>query len=436
MDGVEAFGKQATLGFQGYVRQQLNIVPEKHYRFVKVKDSPRVMCMYLLINPALLKSLMQMEQPLSMAMGLQKEHTARIRRYDGRVVRIELPKPRQLCFPIEDKDLPSRVGKAIVGCDLDGKNIFVDLAKPLQAHVLIAGMTGCGKTYLQRGIVSALCKAYTQSELGICIIDVTKRGILWSEFENKAHMLGSVVMDDMQALRTAAWFVRELDIRAENKMVPPAVPRLVLVIDEFADLVDGPVGQQIAQHLAKITQVGREYGIHCIVSTQHPIMSAMGSSLMKRQFGVRFIGKMDDGRAAQVAAGVDDCGAQYLSGAGDFILAREDILTRFQAAIPTSASINLLPVAMERREIDLTGIEDPALILSQVKVGRPEEALDMTIVGKYLGKLAEKGMPESMHTAGSWISPRIGASKAERHIKTAQLAYNALTAEGYRVIKE
>lgn len=434
MERIDAFANHALKGFAGYTHQQLNIIPDKNYRFVRIKNSPRVLSFYILVNPSYLKPLLQMEQELSMAMGLESKYTARIRRHQGRVLRVEIPKPSDLCFSIRDTDLPCRLHKAAVGSDLDGRSVFVDLSQPLQAHILIAGQTGSGKTVLQRNVVVALCRANETYQMEFCVVDVSKHGLKWHDLNGKAHLLHPVVVDEIEAVRVVSWFVKELDVRSEKGLVPPAAPRFVLVVDEFADLVDSYVGPAIIPQLAKLTQVGREYGIHCVVSTQHPTMEALGSSMAKRQFGVRFVGRVDDGKAAYIASGVEDSGAQYLSGAGDFIVVKEDMLTRFQVAVPTSGSVDKLPT-LEGRQLDLSGIEDPNLILRATRVGRPEDPLDMTIIGRYLGKLSERGMPESMHTAGSWIVPRIAASKAERHVKAANLALGALQEDGFEVLR-
>ena len=433
-DNVTNFAKHAMLGFKVYVGQQLKIQPNSGYRFIKVKDSPRVMCIYILTNPVYFKPLSLMEPELSMAMGLTADLTARIRRFEGRVIRVEVPKPKDLCFSIQDKDLPHREHKAAIGSDLDGRSIFVDLEQPLQAHILIAGMTGSGKTILQKNMAIALSLANDIDRFRLCVIDVSKRGMRWKDLNKKAHLLHPVVVDEVEALKMAAWFVKELDMRAGKNFVPPAAPRYALVIDEFADLVEGSIGPAIVPHLVKLTQMGREYGMHCIISTQHPTVSALGSSLAKRQFGVRFVGKMDDGLAAKTAAGIEDCGAQYLSGAGDFVSVKEDRVTRFQVAIPTSGSINQMPDDGDH-QIDLSGIEDPEMILRNCRVGRPEEPLDYTVVGQFVAKLAEKGMPASFHTAGSWIIPRIAPGKAERHIKLAKIVLDEVKNRGYEVIK-
>lgn len=445
LSSIDTFSMSAMRGFVGYVWQQLSILPgdatrrqqNADYLILSSRNSPRVLSYYLQINPKHMKSLIAQEQEISMAMGLPEGKTVRIRRHRGTIIRVEVPKPEELCFPIMDTQLPVRRNHAVVGSDLEGRTVFVDLTQPLQAHILIAGMTGSGKTFLQKTLMVSLAKSMTPEELGICILDVSKQGRWWKDIQMKAHVMHNVITNDNDAIKAVAWFAREMDRRAEKNMVPPDVPRLVLAVDEFADLTEGASGDILSQSLNKIAQIGREYGIHCVASTQHPTVGALGSSMTKRQFGVRFVGKVDDGSAAKVAAGVDDSGAQYLCGAGDFIQVKEDRICRFQAAITTPESVAMLPNREEGSDrIDLSEIEDPEYVIdSTKKLGRPEKPLDFTIIGQFLIHLTEKGMPQSMVTAGSWIEPRIGADRAKKHLSASKVALDEIESRGYKIVK-
>ncbi|MGH2525054.1 MAG: DNA translocase FtsK, partial [Anaerolineales bacterium] len=90
-------------------------------------------------------------------------------------------------------------------------------------------------------------------------------------------------------------------------------------------------GQAVLAPLARLTQRGREAGIHVLACTQKPAASLLGT-LTKANFPVRLVGRVTSLEDARVATGVGGSGAERLTGRGDFLAVSGAGLTRFQAA--------------------------------------------------------------------------------------------------------
>ena len=109
-----------------------------------------------------------------------------------------------------------------------------------------------------------------------------------------------------------------------------SLPRLVVAVDELADLLQTG-GKPVADALTRLTQRGREAGIHVVAATQRPSAALVGG-LMKANFPVRLVGSVVSPEDAKVAAGVAGSEAERLLGRGDFLLIAKGQMIRFQAA--------------------------------------------------------------------------------------------------------
>jgi len=107
-------------------------------------------------------------------------------------------------------------------------------------------------------------------------------------------------------------------------------PHVVVVIDELADLLMVG-GKGVQRSLTRLTQRGREVGIHIIAATQKPTNAVLGP-LVKANFPVRLVGRVMSANDARTAAGWSGTGAERLQGRGDFVAVAEGRVIRFQAA--------------------------------------------------------------------------------------------------------
>jgi DNA segregation ATPase FtsK/SpoIIIE, S-DNA-T family len=109
-----------------------------------------------------------------------------------------------------------------------------------------------------------------------------------------------------------------------------SLPRLVVAVDELADLLQTG-GKPVVDSLTRLTQRGREAGIHVVAATQRPSAALVGG-LMKANFPVRLVGSVVSPEDAKVASGVAGSEAERLLGRGDFLLVAKGQMIRFQAA--------------------------------------------------------------------------------------------------------
>lgn len=214
---------------------------------------------------------------------------------------------------------------AVLGLDQEGVPLLVRLPSPDVAHVLIAGTTGSGKTALARTIILSLAMYNSPRTLQLVLIDPKARGLL--PFEGLPHLLVPVVTRTEEALSILGRLVGEMERRdAEGR----SEPRLVVVLDELADLVQVG-GREMEGVLTRLTQRGREAGIHLVACAQKPTAVVIGS-LVKSNFPVRLVGSVASAEDAKVASGLPGIGAERLLGQGDFLLVAKGQVMRLQAA--------------------------------------------------------------------------------------------------------
>ncbi len=135
------------------------------------------------------------------------------------------------------------------------------------------------------------------------------------------------VQEVAQAVAVLEALVAEM---ARRDAVGRALPRLVVAVDELADLLQTG-GKPVAEALTRLTQRGREAGIHVLAATQRPSAALVGG-LMKANFPVRLVGSVVSAEDARVAAGLPGTEAERLLGRGDFLLVTRGQVIRFQAA--------------------------------------------------------------------------------------------------------
>lgn len=230
---------------------------------------------------------------------------------------------------------------AVLGLDHEGVPLLLRLPSPNVAHVLVAGTTGSGKTALLRTVVASLALHNPQRALQLVLVDPKGRGLC--PFEGLPHLLVPVVTRAEEAAGVLERLVDEMerrDLEARNE------PRLIVVLDELADLVQ-TAGVEFEERLVRLMQRGREAGIHVVACTQKPaaaVLSKRGGvgGLIKSNFPVRLVGAVASPEDAKVATGLAGTGAERLLGQGDFLVVAKGQATRMQAAYISTDEIERL----------------------------------------------------------------------------------------------
>ena len=219
---------------------------------------------------------------------------------------------------------------AILGLAEDGAPLLIRLPSPDVAHILVTGTTGAGKTMLLQTMILSLAMSNpvgsllsaNGSRLSMVLID--PKGHALGLFEGLPYLARRVIRDVEEMTEALQSLVRLMERRNS-----PA-PRVVVVIDELADMLMMG-GKAVQEPLTRLTQRGREAGIHVVAATQNPTTAVLGS-LVKANFPVRLVGRVTSAEEARTASGWSGTGAERLLGRGDFIAVAEGRVTRFQVA--------------------------------------------------------------------------------------------------------
>ena len=344
---VQKFYQHAMGGFSYYCHQELKIAPGHDYKVVRASDEPRFLGVLIQINPRYLGKLnkIAMQEELAMAMGLPGDQHLRIGRGPAGTISLEIPKPETLCITITARQLPRRAG--VVGIDTRRKPTAVDFTNPATAHALVAGITGSGKTNTQKLLAWSQAVHNAPEQLQMVMIDVEKKGRQWGDFAGLPHLAHPIIVDQDEARAALAWAVSDYDQRRQTNRV---LPKLFLFIDELQSLVE--VGGCV-EPLERLARVGREYGIHLVVATQHPTIEALGSATLRRNLAIRLVSRVDDATAAHVATGQKGSGAELLTGPGDSLLVQPGLKTRLTVALLKPQDTELLARVGEPKRLPL-----------------------------------------------------------------------------------
>ncbi len=273
---------------------------------------------------AKVKQVTNLADEFALALGKRE---ARVYRKGG-AINVEIPRTKM--EPVRLLPLCSRLATvpamaAVLGVEEDGTPLLVRLTAPDVAHILIAGTTGSGKTALARTLLTSLAMHNRQTQIQLVLIDPKGRG--FGPLAQLPHVLGSVVADPAAAVERLRWVVEEMERRDREQCNRPL---LVVAIDELADLLQSG-GTAAEAMLTRISQRGREAGIHLVACTQKPTAALIGGAI-KANFPVRLVGTVASRDEARYATGLADSGAEKLEGKGDFLLVAKGTCVRFQAA--------------------------------------------------------------------------------------------------------
>jgi S-DNA-T family DNA segregation ATPase FtsK/SpoIIIE len=280
-----------------------------------------------LLTPAVgakIATVRNLSEELALALGAQEVRVAR----DGESLAVEVPRPdpepvRLLPLLRSLTSLPPIT--ACLGLTDDGRPLLLRLPSPEVAHVLVCGTTGSGKTELMRAMLLSLALTNRQSKLQLALIDPKSRGFM--PLAGLPHVIDDIASDAASALTLLDKLIVEMERRDAEGI---SSPHIVVAVDEMLDLlVVG--GKPVEAALTRISQRGREAGMHLIAGAQKPSSSALGP-MLKANFPVRLVGRVGSAEDARVASGQAGTGAEKLLGRGDFLAVTAGQTLRFQAA--------------------------------------------------------------------------------------------------------
>ncbi|MBE7170008.1 MAG: DNA translocase FtsK [Williamsia sp.] len=247
-------------------------------------------------------------------------------------------------------NLPIAIGKKI-----DNENFIVDLAS--MPHLLMAGATGQGKSVGLNAILVSLLYKKHPSQLKFVLVDPKKVELSIYrviEYHFLAKLPGeeeSIITDTKKVIHTLNALCIEMDNRYDllkeagtrnikeynekfikRKLNPQKghqyLPFIVLVIDEFADLIM-TAGKEVEMPIARLAQLARAVGIHLIIATQRPSVNIITGTI-KANFPARIAFKVSSKIDSRTI--LDTGGAEQLIGKGDMLISYNGEITRLQCA--------------------------------------------------------------------------------------------------------
>lgn len=352
--------------------------------------------------------------------------------------------------------LPIAIGKKI-----DNENFIVDLAS--MPHLLMAGATGQGKSVgINTLLVSLLYKKHP-SQLKFVLVDPKKVELsLYTVIEK--HFLAklpgeeeSIITDTKKVVYTLNALCIEMDNRYDllkeagcrnikeyndkfikRRLNPEKghqyLPFIVLVIDEFADLIM-TAGKEIEMPIGRLAQLARAVGIHLIIATQRPSVNIITGTI-KANFPARIAFKVSSKIDSRTI--LDAGGAEQLIGKGDMLVSYNGEITRLQCAFVDTPEVErvcnfiseqqgypeafMLPEfvdekEMDGKEIDLADrdklFEEAARLIVQSQSGstsliQRRMKLGYNRAGRLMDQLEMAGV----------VGPNLGSKVREVYIKT------------------
>ncbi|MFD4785176.1 FtsK/SpoIIIE domain-containing protein [Rhodococcus qingshengii] len=246
---------------------------------------------------------------------------------------------------------PSRPGALdfVAGITPAGEVRTADLAR--LPHLLVAGATGSGKSVFLRGLLVELLRARTPDELQLLIVDPKR--LDFAPFGSVPHLRGEIINDTDEALERLQTTLRaEIDLRQpilERAGASSAaeyyeaggslteLPQLVIVIDEFADLVlAGSDRRAFSEMIQRYAQLTRAYGIFLVLATQRPSVDVITGSI-KANLTARIAFALPSYRDSMTI--LDRAGAEDLLGDGDLLFYRSGRTERLQAPFASLTDI-------------------------------------------------------------------------------------------------
>jgi DNA segregation ATPase FtsK/SpoIIIE, S-DNA-T family len=261
-------------------------------------------------------------------------------------------------FQYNNYSLPIAIGKKI-----DNENFIVDLTA--MPHLLMAGATGQGKSVGVNAILVSLLYKKHPSQLKLVLVDPKKVELsLYRTIEK--HFLAklpgeeeAIITDTKKVINTLNALCIEMDNRYDllkeagarnireynekfiKRRLNPLkghqfLPFIVLVIDEFADLIM-TAGKEIEMPIARLAQLARAVGIHLIIATQRPSVNIITGTI-KANFPARIAFKVSSKIDSRTI--LDTGGAEQLIGKGDMLVSYNGEITRLQCAFVDTPEVD------------------------------------------------------------------------------------------------
>ena len=381
------------------------------------------------------------------AMGLRVSKVSCTQIPEEGVLAVDIPaKTRKYVLPGSVKADVSGMSLPLeLGVSVDGHGVAIDLAKA--PHLLIAGMTGSGKSVCIGAIVASLIKNVDLRDFDLLLVD--PKGVELGMFAKLPNCVNNrVLVSPEESMRGLGWLVDEMERRyallaakgcrnivAYNaRLSTMPISRLsgarmryiVCVVDEFADLMLSS-GAELTRLVQRLAQKSRAVGIHLVLATQRPSVKVITGDL-KANLPYRIAFKVSSAVDSSTILGHG--GAERLLGHGDMIIATGEAERRVHGVYCSDNFIDRVVEYVDRntfvgfsREVDFEtgtvqseGNEWPVDLFNEVGRGRPAGDYDFTVLEQYRTKYPVAGYGDMMSIILTHFGERIPKTAVDRYI--------------------
>ncbi len=268
-----------------------------------------------------------------------------------------------------------------LGRDVSGEAVVASLES--MPHLLIAGATGSGKSVCMNTFLTSLLYQNAPHEMKLILIDPKRVELM--PYDGIPHLLTPVITEAEKALQALRWAVAEMGRRLHRFSEQGArnldefnekqteemnrLPRIVVVIDELADLMMRQFRKDTETMVARIAQMARAVGMHLIIATQRPSVDVI-TGLIKANIPTRMAFRVVS--AVDSRTILDSIGAEDLLGQGDMLY--------MNAATPKPVRIQGIYTSTKEvsRVINAVKIAGAGKMTEQIGLGMEDENGDAT----------------------------------------------------------
>ncbi len=220
----------------------------------------------------------------------------------------------------------------ILGKDISGEPRIIDLAKT--PHLLIAGSTGSGKSVCVNSLILSILYKRNPNLVKLILID--PKVVELKLYNDIPHLLTPVITEPKKALQSLQYCICEMERRyalldnmgvrdvlsynrriEERKLMQEKLPYIVIIIDEFADLM-ATTGKELESNVSRLAAMSRAVGIHLVLATQRPSVNVI-TGLIKANIPSRIAFMVASRTDSNII--IDQIGAEKLLGKGDMLYA-------------------------------------------------------------------------------------------------------------------
>jgi S-DNA-T family DNA segregation ATPase FtsK/SpoIIIE len=276
-------------------------------------------------------------------------------------VGIEVPNKERVIVPFKEMITLEKFQRSkyeipvVLGKDISGGAQIVDLVQT--PHILIAGATGSGKSVCVNSLICSILYKKPPDEVKLLLID--PKIVELKVYNDIPHLLTPVVTDPKRCYQALQYCIDEMerryslldslevrDVRSynrkikKNRLATLPLPYLVIVIDEFADLM-ATTGKEMETTLARLAAMSRAVGIYLVLATQRPSVDVI-TGLIKANIPSRIAFMVASKFDSRII--IDTVGADKLLGQGDmlFVSAWDPVPVRIQGAFLTEEEIEAI----------------------------------------------------------------------------------------------